>query len=728
MSTLRTEMGGNPPPGRRRSAFAIVAAATLSLWTLVLSLPAISHAAPSCEVGPKLNAATETIVGTDCSDLIVVSSKEVETVIGGDGDDVIFVNGDVSQVNGGSGEDHIYGELLNSNRTIESLEAQGFVDKGSPVYRAAATAAKASAAKHGNRATASTVQYGGAGNQVLVGGPSEDWLYGQRGNDTLWGDATLHGENSNDLLSGGPGDDNLYGENGWDILEGGFGADYLDGGDGNDMVRGDGSGDTLEDTGPGSDVDTLSYSTATAPGFVGALPFEVGGFPAEWAERGVYIRLDASPCSGEGGYEACNGDAAYGGGYDQVASWEFENVIGSPFADVIIGNASANRIDGGGGADAIYGSEGADVIVGGADGDYIEGGGGSDTAFGLGGTDNCITESKSECEGEAAEVHVRNSEKISVGLMQNTISPQVRSVQVYAVGSNGHDSVHGVYWWDSFTSHFYVSFEFEGSSAEFDTSSGAQTPGCTYFTNVVNCQVPAGALVDSIQMSGLPWDDGLNIYGGGIGEYTSTVLTGGTGSDVLWGSQSTEDVLIDGDSSGNDWMYGANWDDVLVNNAGADTLQGGEGNDLLISNTVCDGDGLYGATTEAGDGAGKNSASWAKLPASSAVAASLESHWAGNFYSGGPTCTFGSMTWLSEIDDLEGSNQADVLIGNGSPNGILGRLGNDSLQGRAGVDVMQAGSSGNAEGADYVEGGSPNPPLGSDSCETDASDTVVSCP
>jgi Ca2+-binding RTX toxin-like protein len=418
-----------------------------------------------------------------------------------------------------------------------------------------------------------------------------------------------------DLISGGPGDDFLRGTNGWDILEGGFGADDLDGGYGNDMIRGDGTTDTLTDSGPAGDTDTLSYSTATAPGFLESPPSPaIANFPAEWAERGVFLRLDGSPCSATGGWEACNNDAAYGGGYDDIPfPNQFEHIIGSPFSDIIIGNGLANRIDGGGGADVIWGGEGGDTLYGGADGDFLEGGPGADWTFGSAGTDNCFGEIKGECEGEALEVTPRNSNKIEVGLMQVPHAPQNRSLQVYMVGSNLHDAVTAVRWYDASTAKTYVSFSLVGgSTGEFDTSAAAQTEGCIYWPNVVHC--PVMELVDSLQMSGLPADDDLRLHEPGeMGEYTSTVITGGTGSDVLRGGPRTEDVLIDGDSAGNDWMAAYAWDDVLVNNAGVDTLQGGPGNDLLISNELCGGDILNGAEFGAGDGAARNNASWAKL-------------------------------------------------------------------------------------------------------------------
>ena len=62
-----------------------------------------------------------------------------------------------------------------------------------------------------------------------------------------------NGGNGNDLLLGGTGDDYIYGDAGNDTLRGGTGDDYLEGGAGNDVLSGGGGADvfgyTEKDTG-----------------------------------------------------------------------------------------------------------------------------------------------------------------------------------------------------------------------------------------------------------------------------------------------------------------------------------------------------------------------------------------------------------------------------------------------------------------------------------------------
>jgi Ca2+-binding RTX toxin-like protein len=127
-----------------------------------------------------------------------------------------------------------------------------------------------------------------------------------------------------DAPAGTAGDDTIDGTAGADVLNGLAGNDTINGLGGNDIVDG-GPGDDLMDGGDG--LDTVTYVSATGP---------------------VTISLAAAgPQS--------NGDA----GADTLAN--FENVTGSPSADVLTGTDGANVIDGGAGGDTMTGLDGDDV-------------------------------------------------------------------------------------------------------------------------------------------------------------------------------------------------------------------------------------------------------------------------------------------------------------------------------------------------------------------------------
>lgn len=678
----------------------------------VLGLAGSASAVSACVGNPSISQDGTVVYGSACADRIVVTSPQVRKVIGSEGDDTIFVNPNVEVVDGGAGDDTIYGELPETEIGGAAAEGVQYVPLARPSGEGLATVSLTP-----KNCEAGKSCYGGLGSQELIGSSGNDKIFGQRGNDALYGNA------GDDQLFGGVGDEStIAGGSGNDLLSGGLGTDYLNGNQESDLVRGDGTIDTVEDTGS-SGTDTLSFATAVSPGFHGvAAPT---GFPADsdGEERGVYVRLDGTGCSGE--YEACNNEARYGGGYDNVgvdttSTHGFENVVGSPFADVIVGSNVANRIDGGGGTDEIYGKGGNDEIYGGADGDYMDGEEGADTVYGQGGEDNCIAETKEGCSGEAKSVDQRDRSKISVGYMVDSPPGALGWVAVYLTGSTGHDEVTATLSLDGGgTGH--VVFVKQGTSASFDTSSDAITANCEYSVGEVACTLPRP--LDAIVLAGMDGDDKLTLSAGEqYWETTTPTLLGGQGDDEVFGSGNTEDVMVDGPGSGSDDLYAYGYDDALINNEGADNLQGGAGNDLLISTSNCNGDVLQGAESGVGDGSAQNSASWAQYAVSegaTGVIADLEKGKAGNTWSGSnPACSGGTVSTVLNMDDLEGSTGQDQLYGDGAPNNLLGRLGKDEIWGRAGDDRIEA-----KDGIAEVGGGS----TGTDSCELDGSDSFNSC-
>ncbi|WP_371661811.1 calcium-binding protein [Streptomyces sp. NBC_00280] len=75
--------------------------------------------------------------------------------------------------------------------------------------------------------------YGGAGRQTLTGGDGSDTVRGGTGNDLIYGSP------GNDILYGNSGNDTIQGNSGNDKLYGGPGKDVLSGGPGRNVVRQD---------------------------------------------------------------------------------------------------------------------------------------------------------------------------------------------------------------------------------------------------------------------------------------------------------------------------------------------------------------------------------------------------------------------------------------------------------------------------------------------------------
>jgi Ca2+-binding RTX toxin-like protein len=484
------------------------------------------------------------------------------------------------------------------------------------------------------------------GVTTVLGEGGDDLLFGQRGNDSLFGG------DGNDRLYGGVGDDRLRGGSDDDRLSGGFGADSLDGEAGDDLARGDATIDAIADSGGG--LDTLSYATGAAPGFFDRPGVsDYAGFPASRDDRGAYVNLQ----TGLGD----NGLAPAGGGVDEeVEGASFETVVGSAFPDFIVGTAAGETIYGGGGADVILGEGGADVAHGGADGDSCE----AATTF--------------ECETDGQEVDLRDPGSISVGLMA---SQPGQPLAVYLTGSDEDDEVVASYGPGSITFTLGA-----GSEGGFDTSPAA-SGGCGAPTGgKVVC--PAATAPDSIVLAGLDGDDTL-VASGSSGtspqpfpETTSVVLLGGDGADRLTGGV-TEDALVDG--PGADTADAGGRDDAVPNNEGADILHAGAGEDLFVSDAICNGDLLDG-------GADRDNANWANF--ASAIAIDMAAQAAGLVGPGGqPACASEPLlSHLQAVEDIEGTNKGDVLLGDGGSNQLLGRLGADSYLAAAGDDSILANS------------------------------------
>ncbi len=501
----------------------------------------------------------------------------------------------------------------------------------------------------------------GVGSQTFEGGPGNDVVFGERGNDILrggGGDDRLYGGIGDDLLEGGPGND---------LHAGGFGADSIDGQEGNDYVRGDGTIDHIFDTGGGSD--TLSYASGVTPGFGAGIDTGVAEFPnGKDEERGLYLDLSGSKLN------ANNGIAAEGGGVDDVQPGSFETVIGTAFPDYIVGGAGGETVYGGGGADVILGNGGEDHLLGGAEGDYLDGGvAGPNSADGGSGVDNCVNPSPAltgatNCEGTDKEVAPRSSGEVSVGLMTPAaLGPS----QLYLTGSTGNDSVTATY------APGTVAFTLSG--ATFDTS--ALVPGCTVSTTSASC---AFGTLDSIVLAGLGGAD--SIVATGFPQDTGVVVLGGADADALTGGDGSEDLLVDGSGADQDTLSALGRDDALLHNGGPDQLLGGEGNDLFLSVSICDGETLSG-------GEGRDNASWARLDVKEGVEARLDAGLVGRFgNSGDPGCGGETPDSLVGIEDLEGSDAADALFGDGGPNQLLGHKGPDEYFAGAGADSILANS------------------------------------
>jgi Ca2+-binding RTX toxin-like protein len=350
----------------------ISAAAGGVLIALLAAAGPAAHAAPAPVFCAGLKA---TIVGNNADNVIhgtagpdvihaldgndvVHGAGRNDVICGGSGNDVLFGNAGNDRLYGQTGNDVVIGGLGNDRfHGGTGVDQANFT--GSPAAVKASLLAGSATGEGSDTLIAMENLKGSPFNDVLIGnhGPNSigggsggvsghDRLYGLGGNDIM------AGGDGNDLLVAGAGNDQLAGNTGQDRLYGQDGVDVLQGGLGNDLFHG------------GNGIDYATFA----------------GSPAA-----VKASLLAGNATGEGS--------------DTLVA--LENLKGSPFNDVLIGNHGPNLIGGGsgpasgndrlyglGGNDGLAGGEGNDRLAGGAGNDSLSGGPGDDRLFGEAGNDS----------------------------------------------------------------------------------------------------------------------------------------------------------------------------------------------------------------------------------------------------------------------------------------------------------------------------------------------------
>jgi len=618
----------------RRPALFLLAALALLL------LCAAQAQAKKCD-GKKV-----TIMGTAGNDHLV-GKKASDVIYGGGGDDVITggPNGN-DTICGGPGNDNI-----NGGRGFDNLDGEGGNDHlegdtGSDSIDGGDGDDDLSGSK------GSDGLHGGAGDDVLIGfkgpdklggGAGDDYLDGQQGSDKMdgeGGDDKLLGDKGNDQVDGGPGSDHIEGGPGdepdlngggdSDEVFGGAGTDHVDGGPGDgDIVRGDAGTDFLAG-GEGAN-DIVSYASAT--------------------RSGVIVSLAANKAKGDG--------------HDDLGG--FEDVVGSPQGDEIIGDGQANRIDGGVGNDV------------------LQSGGGGGQAFGGPGTD--------DCEGFDIETSCGPEQAPPPSLAYGTLNQGLDGSSLIVQGSPQNDDIRISRGNEAWVISSAIPI-FAGDGCQTPPSNGSAmicpdagkaplivvTGGNGNDTITVDPSVPAGA---KVRINGNADDDNL---------------VGGNGDDVLEAGEN-----YNGPNNGHDRLEGNGGSDVLYADPGGDNLLGGSGNDLLVNSVpTCQGHVYDG-------GPGEDTVSYARSNDNLRVTLGG---------SGGPPGCGNDDKVLGDNESLEGSDGPDVLVGDNGDNSIMGHIGKDTLIGKGGSDFIEA-LDGQRDKIDCGGGG--------DDVSKDGNDVLIHC-
>ncbi len=471
---------------------------------------------------------------------------------------------------------------------------------------------------------------GSEGDDVLQGTPERDVIWGGGGNDVILGSL------GNDLLCGGPGSDLIHGGRGNDVADGGAGdEDRVIGDLGDDKLMG-GPGDADEVAGS-LGIDTINGGPGDFDYVHGDYGYDrIDGGPGKGDIASFATDVGAGP-SGRGGVRVeLARHRARGDGHDRL--YRVEGVEGSAFDDVLVGDRQANLIEGGAGDDV------------------LRGGGGRDTIHGDQGSDRC--------GGGTVRTSCGREAKLNASAYVELDPAPGSGGGLQLLGGPGRDD-------------FVVSFDEASSTFGVSAKKGiALGPGCDRVSAVqASCPSDGPARFFTADLG--PGRDSLLVEGSLEGAQ-NVRIAGGYGNDTVHGGP--EDDLIEA-GFGADKLYGGDGSDGLVGSRPGPTFLYGEGDgDLLAAGGGCAGGALVG-------GPGRDDASFAETPAHPGILyVSFKAHAA--WIDAIPGCHKVHLSPTNE--DMEGSFDWDVLIGDKRPNAILGQPGSDWFYGGGGDDVIDA--------------------------------------
>lgn len=418
-----------------------------------------------------------------------------------------------------------------------------------------------------------------------------------------------------------------FGMGGDDVLVGGSGDDVLAGGAGDDSLQG------------GAGLDTADYSTAAA---------------------GVFVTLDqAQPTATN------DGD----GGVDTLLG--IENLTGSAFNDILIGDGGTNVLTGGLGRDVLIGLGGNDLLIGGAGtANQLQGGLGDDRYV-----VSAVGDTVLEYAGEGMDTvetalaaltlrdHVEVLRFTGVGAFTGTGSAQDNLIvggsgNDLLIGMAGDDRLEGGDGADTFRGGLGIDQFIGGGGSD---TADYSTAAARVVVSIANSRASDDGEGGSDTFEGVENATGSAFNDVLLGNAGANVLTGGAGSDTLAGLAGN-DVLIGGSGAPNQ-MQGGLGDDRYVMTAAGDTLIefAGEGVDT-VETTLS--------------------------------AYALRDHFENLTYTGA-----GAFTGT-------GNAANNVLTGGGGADTFTGRQGDDAIHGGAGVDtVVMTGVRADytiQAGADYI--------------------------
>jgi Ca2+-binding RTX toxin-like protein len=434
-------------------------------------------------------------------DILVNTGHIQGAVLLGDDDDIYNgVGGDAYSVSGGNGADLVVigtpnGDVLDGGAGIDTVRFTGSaagvaIDLGltSPQNAGPGLVTLSGFENLAGSAFADTLTGDGA-NNVIDGGGGADALDGGGGVNTVSFASASAGVSVSLALQGsvqatGAGSDtlsnfqNLAGSAYDDALTGDAGANVISGGAGNDVIDGHGGADTLDG---GTGVNTVSFAAAGS---------------------GVTVRL------------ALQGSAQATGVGSQTLT-NFQNLIGSAYADNLTGDSGANVIDGGGGNDTLNGGGGVNTV--------------SFASAGSGVTVSLLLQGAAQATGVGSDT-LGNFQNLTGSAFADTLTGDAGANVIFGgVGNDLIDGHGGADALDGGTGVNTVSFASAGAGVTVSLAlqgsaqaTGAGSATLSHFQNLTG-----SGFADT-----LTGDAGANVIVGGGG---ADAINGGGGADTLTG-------------------------------------------------------------------------------------------------------------------------------------------------------------------------------------------------
>ena len=475
-----------------------------------------------------------------------VAPAGANTIAGETGDDFVFGGSGADTVVGGLGADWVFGDngrvaiewgaqagvAVVSNTSSAGLSrvraghvAPADVDMLTTMRFAESTDVSDGAKDVITGDDGDDVVFGGAGGDALEGNDGVDVIFGDHGSVLVKGTEHEYLSTNADVEANG-GDDNITGNNGDDFAFGGQGADTMSGEEGNDVIFGDHGKVTLQ------------------------------------PDQGVRV------------YESV--DTAHGAGGDAI--------VGDAGDDTLFGGAGGDALEGNDGVDVIFGDHGSvlvngteheylststDVEANGGD-DHITGNNGDDFAFGGQGADTMSGEEGNDVIfGDHGKVTLQPDHAVHVYESVDTAHGAGGDA---IVGDAGDDTLFGGAGGDALEGN-------DGADVIFGDHGSVLVNGTEHEYLSTSTDVEANGGDDNIT-----GNNGDDFAFGGQGADT---MSGEEGNDVIFGDHGK--VTLQPDQGVRvyesvDTAHGAGGD-VIVGDAGDDTLFGGSGGDMVAANS-----------------------------------------------------------------------------------------------------------------------------------------------